>query len=304
MTRTTNIMIELPKDRLVAPAWLDALCPSPESFEATDQYTLQRSESDGVCRLSGALLGIQVMEAGEFESAIADFYGRLFAELEDSGYLHLLRIWNGLPGIIEPMSPQPAELRRWESRSPQHEPFDRYMAFNAGRSAAFHKRFGGDTQLANSTPAATAVGHIGRDLQIHILASKQPGTAIENPRQTPAYRYSPRYGPCPPVFARATRFGDRLFVSGTASVVGEQSMHPDKLQAQLEETLSNLQAVSELGNSAGLPFQHFRAYAPNTNDLPCIAEALRSRYPEMRSLELMQADLCRRDLNVEIEAAT
>jgi chorismate lyase/3-hydroxybenzoate synthase len=298
------MIIQLPNDRLDAPAWLDELCPPPDSIDTTDRYALSRSASGGISRLSGTLLRIDRMDAKELESAVAAFYARLFTVLEENNHPFLLRIWNGLPGIVERMSAPPAELRDWESRAPQHEPFDRYMAFNAGRSSAFHERLGGDTQLASATPAATAVGHQGRDLQIHILASDQPGTPIENPRQTPAYRYSPRYGPCPPVFARATRFGDKLFVSGTASVVGEQSMHADKLQAQLRETLNNLQTVTELSSEADITLRHFRAYAPNIKDLPRITETLRSHYPDLQSLELMQADICRRDLSVEIEAAT
>src|SRR3546814_8116900 len=49
-----------------------------------------------------------------------------------------------------------------------------------------------------------------------------------------------------PSFSRATLIGDganaRLLVSGTASVVGHESLHAGDLTAQLDETMANLDA--------------------------------------------------------------
>src|SRR5690606_37752412 len=76
-----------------------------------------------------------------------------------------------------------------------------------------------------------------------------PGRPVENPRQRPAYRYSQRYGPASPSFARATeltlgRRGRRaLLVGGTAAVRGEDSVHEGDLDGQFEETVANLRAL-------------------------------------------------------------
>lgn len=295
---------ELPDDRLVAPDWLDQLCPPTVPIDETSGTEVSHNPGNAVMRISATIPNALAMDAKQLEDAVAACYNRLFRLMRDSSHPHPLRIWNGLPGIVQCMAAPAAELRQWEQRAPEHEPYDRYMAFNAGRNTAFHDQFGGDDMLARCTPAASAVGHLGEHLQIHILASQSPGQAIENPRQTPAYHYSPRFGPSPPVFVRATRFGQRLMISGTASIVGEQSMHPDQLQAQFMETLANIQAITSTDAGQNHTLRHFRIYAPHAGDLPPLAEQLRQAHPAMTSLELMRADICRRNLRVEIEAAS
>ena len=293
---------QLPNDELLAPAWLDGLCPPPVPATAPGTAVTPTAQ-DGLLRVSATLRHANAMNAEALEAAVADLYGELFDLILQAQHPKLLRIWNGLPGIVQRISVPEAKRAQWESMAPDHEPFDRYMAFNAGRSTAFNIRYG-DERLAQCTPAATAVGHLGEHLQVHILASKEPGQAIENPRQVPAYTYSPRYGPSPPVFVRATRYGDRLFISGTASIVGEKSAHPDQLQAQFDETLANLNAITKSIGQPDEALRHFRIYAPHAQDLPHLAEELQRAYPCLSTIELMRSDICRRNLRVEIEAAT
>ena len=103
-----------------------------------------------------------------------------------------------------------------------------------------------DTRVAS----ASGVGHDGQDLVIHCLAADRPGRAVDNPRQIAPYRYSSRYGRLPPCFARATVVhpADRsslVLVGGTASIVGEASVHLGDLKRQTEETLVNLAVLLE-----------------------------------------------------------
>ena len=123
---------------------------------------------------------------------------------------------------------------------------DRYMVFNAGRHDAYRR------SARRACGTASAVGIKGSDLSIHCLALEEPGTPVENPRQTPAWQYSARYGPLPPCFSRATIVdlaGRRtLLIGGTASVVGEDSRHAGQFDAQLEETLLNLEALIRSGD--------------------------------------------------------
>src|SRR5260370_11465816 len=135
-----------------------------------------------------------------------------------------VRFGNYLPAIPEPMDAQR----------------DRYMVFNSGRFAALSEWFGGPDHLPSRLPAASGVGHYGQDLIVHCLAFDRPGQAVENPRQIPAFRYSARYGPLPPCFARATIVTDPidanpvLLVAGTASIRGEQSVHQGDLPGQMD----------------------------------------------------------------------
>ncbi len=82
-----------------------------------------------------------------------------------------------------------------------------------------------------SWPAATSIGRQDDDrvLQVYWLAGNEPGRALENPRQMSAFHYPRQYGPSAPTFSRAMQVGGGLLISGTASVRGHASHHPQDL---------------------------------------------------------------------------
>src|SRR3546814_7777072 len=133
------------------------------------------------------------------------------------------------------------------------EDHERYRQVSAGRNRARALR----PDFERALPAATAIGMLEPGLVIYFLAGKQPGLPIENPRQVSAFRYPRQYGPKSPSFSRATLIGDganaRLLVSGTASVVGHESLHAGDLTAQLDETMANLDAVLASAMQAHFP---------------------------------------------------
>src|SRR5262249_47691686 len=122
---------------------------------------------------------------------------------------------------------------------------------------------------------------------------------------------SPRYGPMPPCFSRATIASvngrRRLLVGGTASIVGEDSAHGDDVHAQLEETLRNLEALieaatgrAESGNAL-TRFLDLRVYCARAGDAATIHNVLTARCPRAERIELAIARVCRPELLVEIE---
>jgi chorismate lyase/3-hydroxybenzoate synthase len=188
---------------------------------------------------------------------------------------------------------------------------DRYMVFNAGRFDGYTKWQGPASRFGPSLATASGVGTIGDDLVVHCLASDVGGTPVENPRQKPAWQYSPRYGPMPPCFSRATIAsvnGRRLLlIGGTASIIGEDSRHHDDVGAQLEETLRNLEALIEraggaaLGEAALGRLVDLRAYIARAHDAPSIRSELDARCPRAARIDLAIARVCRPELLVEIE---
>ena len=72
------------------------------------------------------------------------------------------------------------------------------MAFrNSGRATA------------GAVPAACALGSpAGSPISIYFLAARQPPKMIENPRQTSAYHYPPKFGRHSPIFSRACVWGE------------------------------------------------------------------------------------------------
>ncbi len=211
-----------------------------------------------------------------------------------------LRFWNFVPGITDP--------------SGGTEPH-RYMCFNAGRAAGM--------QAAGAEGAGVAASAVGvprsQPLTVQALARPAPATPLENPRQVPAWRYSERYGPTPPTFARAVRLPDdaplhpgAMLLSGTAAVVGEDSVHSGDLAAQAAETCTNLAAL--LGAAAGASraeederltgLRHLRVYVTREEDLAAVGELFRERCPGLGTLTLMHAPLCRPELLLEAEGVT
>jgi len=151
-------------------------------------------------------------------------------------------------------------------------------------------------------------------MRIFLLTGSRPGINIENPRQVSAYRYPRIYGPRSPSFARATALPQPdgqmlLMISGTASVVGHETLHEGDLIAQLDEIERNLRAL--LGESAarlarpGLktfgPDALLRAYVRYRDDWPAVRDHLARAWPGV-SVVGLEGDICRTDLLVEIEA--
>jgi hypothetical protein len=212
-----------------------------------------------------------------------------------------VRLWNHIPAITA----------RVDDRR------DRYMVFNAGRYRAFANWYGGPGAFDRDVATASGVGHDGGDLVVHCLSARSPGLAVENPRQITPHRYSERYGPLPPCFARATVLKDAglILVGGTASIQGEDSVHRASLSGQLTETVTNLASVvgaahARVGSSfhatngaAGwlACYRELRVYYPRAEHGAFLERAVRDQFPAGCRVEMVRADLCRPELLVEIE---
>lgn len=210
-------------------------------------------------------------------------YAQLCRLLATRRERHVQRIWNYLHNINDGDGDA-----------------ERYKKFCEGRAAGMGNFF------AEGFPAATAIGHHAStpQLQVYLLACDEPGMRVENPRQVSAWRYPRQYGPTPPSFARAMRLpaDDALAISGTAAVVGHASAHIDDLQAQMEETLTNLESLLQSGGMpAGFDTQSpLKAYVRQATDAPHVRAFLQQRLPGVPVL-LVHGDICRQELLVEID---
>lgn len=299
-TRTSSPV--LAREALL-PAWVRALASSRagepvESERDGLRLYLRRGE-----RL--ALAGVAVERAGElddveFEARARLAYDALLALLASTPAPFPLRCWNFVPGI-----------RRGAGAG-----LNRYMLFNAGRHASVAAWARG-RGLESPWAAASGVGHAGEELLIFALAADRPPVAVENPRQVPAYRYSPRFGPLPPLFSRAAWTpptwdwlpSPRLLIAGTASVVGESSCHVNELKTQLAETCANLRALCAAaaerppGAGAGpLEPRLAKIYLMDDTHAPRMTRLFREAFPAVEEIEVHRADICREELQVEVEA--
>jgi chorismate lyase / 3-hydroxybenzoate synthase len=220
-------------------------------------------------------------------------YREICATLDALGYPHLLRIWNYLPDINR-----------------DSHGTERYRQFNRARHEALRAC---GRALAGNVPAASALGAVsGSPLVVYFLAGRAAPTFIENPRQMSAYRYPREYGTHRPLFSRATLLRQRdslmLFISGTASIVGHRSIHVGDAAAQTRETLTNIEALLEEANRVqrGARFSlgtlACKVYVRRPQDVPLIRSQLAAALDPATRVIYLQADICRQDLLVEIEA--
>ncbi|HTY03822.1 MAG TPA: Rid family hydrolase [Rhodocyclaceae bacterium] len=245
------------------------------------------------------LYGVVDVEEGAFrgsplplQHAAEDAYGRIFALLDREGYAHLWRAWNYLSEI-----------------NVERDGLERYRQFNIGRYDAFVA----SGRLAQGrVPAACALGTPSGPLTIAFMAGRSAPTPIENPRQVSAYNYPASYGPRSPTFSRAafaTLPGQELlFISGTASIVGHRTLHIGDVAGQTRETLANIAALLGAANAVtrSTPYMlaelSLRAYIRHAEDYPLVQAIVEEQVGRTAPVVYVQADICRADLLVEIEA--
>ncbi len=230
--------------------------------------------------------------AQPLQQASEQAYRQLFEVLDQSGYHHLWRAWNYMANI-----------------NGVTEGLERYRQFNLGRQQGFmHSK----RSVTGNVPAACAIGVAHGPLSVMFLAGREPTEPFENPRQVAAYDYPTEYGPRSPTFSRASlarlRDQELLMLSGTASIVGHESLHTGDVRQQTLETLSNIEAVI---NAANLRRQAPRAYVlsdfalriyvRHEHDFPLVQQVLSERLGPENRPPYLQADICRADLAVEIE---
>lgn len=259
-------------------------------------------ESEGIAwrRAGDILFGVIDLDEAEFaaladhlplQAASEEAYHRIFRLLDTQKLPHLWRIWNYMADI----------------NAVTHG-LERYRQFNIGRQDAFiaHHR-----SATGNVPAACALGLAGGPLSIAFLAGATPAVPLENPRQVSACEYPAEYGPRTPLFSRAALVHppgqEILFVSGTASIVGYQTVHPDDVAGQCREAMANIAAVVAEANRAArsrsfaLDELVYRVYVRHAADFPVIRDTL---VPQLGGADVLyvQADICRADLLLEIEA--
>ena len=263
---------------------------------------VQQGHSEGIHwrRSADMLYGVIELHEADFSAtpqgaplqhASQALYERVFRLLQAQGTPHLWRVWNYLARINE-----------------ASHGLERYRQFNLGRYEAFVQA---RRETGGQVPAACAIGVAHGPLSVAFLAGTSPLVPLENPRQVSAWHYPAQYGPRAPTFSRAAlaypRGHEALFISGTASIVGHDTVHPGDVAAQCRETVRNLGCLVDEANRvrrAQPPFSlgglSHRAYVRHAADAATVQQTL-TPLLQGAPLVLVQADICRADLLVEIE---
>lgn len=228
----------------------------------------------------------------DFEEEIAFSYQQITECVQAHGFPHLHRIWNYLPNIHQPLGD-----------------LDRYQLFCRGRHEPL---FSHCQHVGDHFPAATAIGTTAAESVIFFLASRSSARHLENPRQVSAFEYPKRYGPQSPSFSRASLSdvgdGKALLISGTASIVGHESQRTDDLAGQYDEALTNIDRLIQAVEQDAHPglrgiadLSVVKIYLRDATDLSALQEKITGTLARGVPTMIMQGELCRPELMLEIE---
>jgi len=243
-----------------------------------------------------SVVAIQVPDSSprDFKAKSCAVYQELLEIVRQSSHPHMSKIWNYFPSINE-----------------GDDDKEKYRQFSIGRAEAF-ERFG---VVDATVPTGTAVGCV-RDSGFTVIAltSRYDLLSAENPRQVSAFAYPRQYGPRSPKFSRGgcipSASHDLLVYSGTAAIVGHESLHPYDVHLQTSETLANLdhlcEALSALrdeGSRLVLDDQCvLRVYLRDVESLEFVTGELTRLLGNVESnVAFLNADICRRELMIEID---
>ncbi|MGM5483201.1 MAG: hypothetical protein ACQESF_07080 [Nanobdellota archaeon] len=198
-------------------------------------------------------------------------------------------------------------VRQWnyiQNITKTSEKKQNYQVFNQVRSNYYDKY-----DFKEGYPSATGIGTGYGLVNIEIIAISENAKQIlpiENKRQTPAYKYSRdvlHTGNEPPRFSRGKLVCGQLFLSGTASITGQETRHCGLPKKQTEETLKNIKLLTSCASDVTkkIPkIEYLRIYVKNKESYEIVKKTLNEVF-EIEKFIIVKADICRAGLLVEIE---
>ena len=223
----------------------------------------------------------------DIRAAARTVYDELLDVVDGFGPISIVRAWNYFSRINEGAGDA-----------------ERYRQFSVGRAESFDASGLADVQ----SPPGTAIGGpAGSPFTVVLLASRHPCQLVENPRQMSAFRYPADYGPRSPKFSRggvlSLPCGGLFLISGTAAIVGHSSRETGGVAEQARETFRNLESLlCNAGLDADLAqLDAVRVYLRNRDDLETVRPLVEARFGRDSHVTYLQGDICRRELDLEID---
>ena len=290
----------------------------PNGGLSLDIYTLEGAEriefkeSDGICYghiESGdeRLLFVEGIPVSDFSKSVRKQSDEVFAKLDNLlsqyGFAvdDIVRQWNYIGNIVS-----------------YRDGKQNYQEFNDARSCYY-----GEGDWCNGYPAATGIGAACEGIIVGGIAFKNLKQKsiypIDNPLQIAAHVYSKRVlvdddenaMKSTPKFERAklieTQRGACCFVSGTASIRGEESTDASSARLQTIRTIENIEHLVSKENLVkygckpyDLHYVQLQVFIKHAKDYEDVKSVVEEAYPNIPVVYTI-ADVCRSELLVEIE---
>jgi enamine deaminase RidA (YjgF/YER057c/UK114 family) len=227
-------------------------------------------------------------------------------QMENLSMNNLVRQWNFIGDILG-----------------MKEGFQNYQVFNEVRSE-YYKKY----RTITGFPAATGVGMKYGGVFLDFCALKSDDSiklkAINNPNQINAYEYGQKVlkgitgtvgsAKHPPQFERGLLLMNKtasiLFVSGTASIIGQETIGKGDVKEQTLVTIENIRKVADIERIKQLAgkqdmsqvrFSLVRVYVKKQEYFKSVKSICNDHFRDSPVI-FIEADICRDDLLTEIEA--
>jgi len=223
-------------------------------------------------------------------------------EKEGMTLADIVRQWNYIPGILN--------IRNKDGKQLQN-----YQVFNEIRQKYYSANV-----FSDGYPAATGIGTRNGNYDLDFFAIKSGPSVqkvgLSNPKQQNAYEYHQAFlvgdttsGQIKktPLFERAKMLKSNdetmIFISGTASIIGQVTIGIGDIKCQTEITINNMQElIPNLDDCKKIQYTYLRAYIKDEQDFQTVKSICESNFPDV-SVSYLQADVCRENLLVELEGA-
>jgi enamine deaminase RidA (YjgF/YER057c/UK114 family) len=254
----------------------------------------------------GSGLGFALFSTDTRSAAEAAFEQmKAILDAEGMSFNNLVRQWNYIGNILE-----------------EKNGLQNYQIFNEVRSEYYRKY-----RTVNGYPAATGIGMKLGGVTIDFCAvmtnEKVMVKPIENPNQINAYEYGQQVlkggsgkgnsVKHPPKFERALflkeNFKSTLLISGTASIIGQDTIGIDDIEKQTRITIENINKLTEQRrNGQNIvntdtewgKYILLRVYIKNQSDFSKVKMICAEQFPFVPAI-FIESDICRDNLLVEIE---
>lgn len=218
---------------------------------------------------------------------------------------HVIRQWNYVGEILKIIDAKGLDLQN-------------YQVFNEVRGRFYHQH-----RVREDFPAATGIGVKTPGVSIDFYAVQPLGDgvatiAVNNRKQQNPYVYDQevligsapvkKAAKQPPQFERARLLrmpgSATLFLSGTASIVGQETVGVGDVEEQTRVTIANLEelsrSVEESQKTDAWRYNLLRVYVKNEEDFSLVVPICKAHFPDIPII-FVQADVCRDNLLMEIE---
>lgn len=281
--------------------WNDQMC-----------YTIASEGEHRYLFSSGLAMGIQPNEhipSLKIQSESAFSIMQSILSKEEFAMDQVVRQWNYIPRLVEEVDVE-------------GKTFQNYQIFNEIRQKyySYYKKKSG-------YPAATGIGSSNGVVTISFIAVSDflcdASYELSNPNQIDAYNYGQEVligDPLlelqkkTPLFERGKVMCESelstFFISGTASILGQETVHIGDVAGQTEQTIQNItslmspdasKGVAQIDMNCSKELAYLRVYIKDKSDFPIVRQICEKEYGATSCINYVEAEVCRTNLLVEIE---